>query len=67
MTYYDIALFDVSNGREIVRLSHPVRESVGSLTFDPTGNYLLSGNAHCWNLRALDEELKDLKLDFQQP
>jgi WD40 repeat protein len=66
-TYYDIALLDAATGRQIVTLSHPVHESIGSLAFDPSGNYLLSGYAHCWNLRALHEELKKLGLDFQQP
>jgi WD40 repeat protein len=67
VTYYDIALLDAATGRQIVTLSHPVHESIGSLAFDPSGNYLLSGYAHCWNLPALHEELKKLGLDFQQP
>jgi WD40 repeat protein len=68
-----LALVEAESGRELARLEDPNQDAANSLVFSPDGSRLVtvsqsdSGMIHVWDLRAIREQLKELRLDWDAP
>ncbi len=67
-----IELKEVSSGRTIAALEHPLQDLSAWMSFTPDATQLVvlsrhSGAAHRWDLRAIRTRLKTMELDWDWP
>jgi serine/threonine protein kinase/WD40 repeat protein/tetratricopeptide (TPR) repeat protein len=68
-----VRLVDPETGKEYARLEDPNQDRAGTITFSPDGTLLVTTSnndsqaIHVWDLRAIREQLAEMRLDWNLP